>query len=327
VPNGTSLPLIERYGRALLVRGDDLELSDFGIGAVLSRFAGDCTATGPAVPQHGAHPLEIRDFIASLPLPADLRNQVMNSRQRDFAAQFRLLGIDRADEGACTRFEYLNGRDAYGMTPLMRAIKEEDFDLACNLTEHGALVDGELLTFVIRNNAPDTFIEQLCDRMKYPQFDEWDHPHFDALWRQHRLKLGDLFDSVCLLAKRSRPLVDRLFKNPTFRQACPFHDAAECGRPAVIPILKDAGFDINEMKNGDTPLMNAMTVGHSGRAVVEALLKAGASASAENVVGDSALTWARRYGHKDIALLLIRYGAPASEEIKNWISKDEDQQN
>jgi hypothetical protein len=299
----------------------------------------------PAVPQHDAHPREIRDFIASLPLPADLRNQVLNSPCRDFAAQFRLLGIDRADEGACTRFakefldfisskrspEYLNGRDAYGMTPLMRAIKEEDFDLACNLRDHGALVDAELLTFAIRNNAPDTFIEGLCDRMKYPQFDEWDHPHFDALWRQHRLKLGDLFDSVCLLAKRSRPLVDHLFKNPTFRQAWPFHDAAECGRPAIIPILKDAGFDINEMKNGEmsgyTPLMNAMTMGHSGRAVVEALLKAGASASAENVVGDSALTWARVYGHKDIALLLIRYGAPASEDIKNWISKDEDQQN
>jgi hypothetical protein len=107
------------------------------------------------------------------------------------------------------------------------------------------------------------------------------------------------------------------------------HDAAQCGHAAVIPILKDAGFDIDEFKNGRiggyTPLMNAMEVGHSSREAVEALLKAGAWVGEENMRGESALTWARDHDLKEIALLLMQHGAPATPEIENWISEPDEQ--
>jgi ankyrin repeat protein len=54
-------------------------------------------------------------------------------------------------------------------------------------------------------------------------------------------------------------------------------------------------------------------------AVVVALLEAGATATKNNDVGDSALRCACNYGHKEIARLLIRHGAQATDEIKTWL--------
>jgi ankyrin repeat protein len=313
------------------------------------QFFQDLFETAPpqplAVPQRGATLQEIEDFVKSLKLPADLRNR-LGGKLHGFASFFRARGVDPNDEGACTRFtkdyldyfsrkpspEFLNGRNAHGKTPLMCAIEEKDFDLVMDLGGHGAAIGCEVITFAIRNNAPDNFLKHLFRNADFdedlPNFDNWDHP--DLLSRR-RLEWSDLLDSLCLLAERSGRLAVKCIKISALREELLVHEAASRGDAALIPILKDAHFDLDKFKPGwqvgTTPLMDAIMRRPPNRAVVQALLKAGASASAENAVGDSALTCARSYGHKDIALLLIRYGAPASEDIKNWISKDEDQQN
>jgi ankyrin repeat protein len=201
------------------------------------------------------------------------------------------------------------------MTPLMCAVKGENFDLVCDLRQHRAVVDGELLTFAIRHNAPDEIIKYLFRYVDYPE--------------SNRNELSHLFDNICLVAERNRPLAVECLKHPPFRKQLPVHDAARCGHAAVIPILKDAGFKLDKFRNGKrdgrTPLMLAMLNGHSSRAVVEALLEAGASADVKNMAGDSALIIACAYRLKAIALLLIRHGAQATSEIENWINEVDQQ--
>jgi ankyrin repeat protein len=110
------------------------------------------------------------------------------------------------------------------------------------------------------------------------------------------------------------------------------HQAAECGHSAIIPLLKLAGLDLNgfsadDWRGGHTPLMWAIRDHTPDRAVIKALLKAGAAADLKNLFGDSPLSLAYARRHKDIAVLLIWRGAPATPEIENWISKDQDQLN
>ncbi len=316
------------------------------------QFFQDLFETAPPqplpVPQRGATLQEIEDFVKSLKLPADLRNRLGGTLHGGFASLFRARGVDPNDEGACTRFtkdyldyfsgkpspEFLNGRNAHGKTPLMCAIEEKDFDLVSQLRLRGAATGCEVIKFAIRNNAPDNILRYL---FKYADFEEdtlnFDNCDFSDLCSRRRLERSDLLDSLCLLAKRSGQLAVKCIKYSPLRKEQLVHETASRGDAALIPILKGAGFDLDELKpgwgwqDGTTPLMDAITRRPPNRAVVQALLNAGASASVENAVGVSALTCARSYGHKDIALLLIRYGAPASEDIKNWISKDEDQQN
>jgi ankyrin repeat protein len=282
-----------------------------------------------AVPQRGATLQEINDFVYSLRLPAYLRNQLVDAHLRGFANHFRLRDIDRTDEGACTRFtkefldyfsgkpspEFLHGQDASGMTPLMRAVKGEDFELVCDLRQHRAVVDGDLLTFAIRNNASDKIIKYLFRYVDYPE--------------NNRNELGHLFDNICVVAERNRTLAVECLKHPPFRDKLPVHDAARCGHAAVIPILRGAGFEVDAFdtwrRDGRTPLMTAMRVGHSSRAVVEALLEAGASVSLENDVGDSPLVCARAFGLKAIALLLIQHGAPTTPAFEDWINQPDEQ--
>jgi ankyrin repeat protein len=313
------------------------------------QFFQDLFETAPtqplAVPQRGATLEGIRNFVASLRLPADLRNQLVDAHLKGFADHFRVRGVDPNDEGACTRFtkeflnyfswkpsaEFLNARNAQGMTPLMCALKEEDLEFVMDLRQHGAVVDSELLTFAIRNDAPDKFIEYLFKHAEFPYFEDWNHPDASDLLRRHRLKWSDLLDNIRLLAERSRPLAVKCLKRSALRETSLVHDAASRGDAALIPILKDAGFDLDEWlpdwRTGITPLMTAIMRRPANRTVVRALLAAGATADIKNWMDESPLTCAHHYGHKAIALLLIRHGAPATPEIENWISKDEDQQN
>jgi hypothetical protein len=281
------------------------------------------------VPQHGATLQEIQDFVNSLKLPADLRSQLQDGHLRDFAKLFRVRGIDRNDEGACVRFTkefldyvswegsyaFLNGRNPQGMTPLMCALKEEDWDLLKELKQHGAVFDGELVTFAIRNNQPSRHIYYLFKFADYPQ--------------GARSAMGQLFDSVCLMAERSHAEAVTCLGSSTWRSRLLVHDAANCGHAAVIPLLKDAGFDINGWDAGRiigrTPLMYAMRNGHSSRAVVEALLQAGASPDLYNMAGESPLTCARDEGLKATALLLIQHGASVTPDIESWINEPDEQ--
>jgi ankyrin repeat protein len=284
-----------------------------------------------AVPQRGAPLDEIRRFVDSLHLPPDLHSRLVDAHLRGFAKFFRMRGIDPNDEGACARFtkefldyfyrkpspEFLNGRNPQGMTPLMCALKEEDFDVVMDLRQHGAIIDGELLTFAIRNNASDKFLKYF---FRYADIQVRDGN-----------AMRQLFDSICLMAERGR-CFGKYLRRPPWSEEPLVHQAVSCGHTAVIPILKDAGFHLDgfvaeDWQTGFTPLMSAICKRTPDRAVIETLLEAGASALLENGVGDSPLTLAYACRRKDIALLLIRHGAQATPEIETWISKHEDQLN
>jgi ankyrin repeat protein len=249
---------------------------------------------------------------------------------RGFASHFRLRSIDPTDQGACARFAkdyldyfrgkptstFLNGADAHGMTPLMCALKGEDFDLVYDLKQHGAAVDVKLLKFAISHNAPDAITKYLFKNAEYP--DKLSHD------------FGPLFDGICLLAERDRPLALECLKYPKSHNELLVHDAACCGHAAVIPILKDAGFDLNVwlggMRGGSTPLMTSIgNGGASCHAVVEALLDAGADGNLSNIVGESPLTVARDHDLKAIAMLLERHGVAPPDDIEKWMNSDDQQ--
>jgi hypothetical protein len=126
-----------------------------------------------------------------------------------------------------------------------------------------------------------------------------------------------------------RPLALDCLKQSGLRKQSLVHEAAWCGHAAVIPILKDAGFNLDAFRNrprdGFTPLMIAIVRGASGQAAVEALLKAGADPDLGNMIGEKPLVIARDHDLKAIAMVLLRHGASSSSEIEDWIDEPDQQ--
>ena len=95
------------------------------------------------------------------------------------------------------------------------------------------------------------------------------------------------------------------------------HSAASAARADVIPILVEAGSDVNSVNSyGKTPLHGAMSGNflHPERAskqkdVVAALLAAGADVNAEDEDGRTPFDYARIYRHDKIAAMLAEAGA------------------
>jgi ankyrin repeat protein len=85
--------------------------------------------------------------------------------------------------------------------------------------------------------------------------------------------------------------------------------AAFC--PAEIPkMLLDAGAKINDTDvRGMTPLVFAVSSESQRASVVKTLLAAGADVNAKTKLGESALDWARKFGHKDVLDTLTGAGA------------------
>jgi len=81
------------------------------------------------------------------------------------------------------------------------------------------------------------------------------------------------------------------------------HYAAYAGHDDVVRLLLDRGADVNARAPNDaTPLMMAAMAGSEDTAMM--LVGAGADASLANDRGDTALTWAMRYGNLRIAKLV-----------------------
>ena len=86
------------------------------------------------------------------------------------------------------------------------------------------------------------------------------------------------------------------------------HWAAITNRPAVVPLLVEAGVPLDAAdENGFTPLMYAATIDFGDTNVLEELLRAGADAGIQNSEGRTPLEQARYYGHLRLEATLQKY--------------------
>jgi ankyrin repeat protein len=91
--------------------------------------------------------------------------------------------------------------------------------------------------------------------------------------------------------------------------------AAPYGTPDLVRTLIDAGAEVNAKDIRDmTPLMLAVGSETQDPDVVKLLLAKGADVKAKSVMGETALDWAKKFGHPDVIRLLQEAGAPASAE-------------
>ena len=92
----------------------------------------------------------------------------------------------------------------------------------------------------------------------------------------------------------------------------PLHGAAYGGQTETVTLLLDRGADVNEVDtgtggNGETALHYASRSGENTVEIVTLLLRAGASANAQDSSGNTPLMNA--LDHRDIALMLLQSGA------------------
>src|SRR5204863_9300522 len=89
------------------------------------------------------------------------------------------------------------------------------------------------------------------------------------------------------------------------------------GSATMIEALLTAGADPNTvLSRGQTVLMTASRSGHV--AAVRALLEHGATVDAqEDLLGETALTWAAAENHADVVSLLLKAGADPNHRSKS----------
>ena len=109
-------------------------------------------------------------------------------------------------------------------------------------------------------------------------------------------------DVVSLLLHNNAP-VDLRSTNQMANTA--LHAALAGRRAEVVPILLDAGADVNARQHGGWTALHAAAA-NGDRALVELLLSRGADAMAANDAGVTAAAIARERGHGAIADLLER---------------------
>ena len=109
-------------------------------------------------------------------------------------------------------------------------------------------------------------------------------------------------DVVTLLLHNNAP-VDLRSTNQMANTA--LHAALAGRRAEVVPILLDAGADVNARQHGGWTALHAAAA-NGDRALVELLLSRGADAAEANDAGVTAAGIARERGHAEIAELLER---------------------
>ncbi len=85
------------------------------------------------------------------------------------------------------------------------------------------------------------------------------------------------------------------------------HQAADAGDLAKVKAFIQEGIDVNTKVHGSTPLHCAVRYGH--KEVAELLIAKGADVNAKDTRGRTPMHCAARYGHKEVAELLIAKGA------------------
>lgn len=97
----------------------------------------------------------------------------------------------------------------------------------------------------------------------------------------------------------------------------PLMYAAPYGTPELLTTLIDAGAKTNAQDiRGMTPLMLAVASETQNPNVVRLLLEKGADVKAKSLIGETALDWARKYGHPDVIGLLQKAGGETAQNAE-----------
>jgi len=234
-----------------------------------------------AVPQRDASTEQLHEFVSKLPLPELQKSEATENERllRHFVTHFRIRSVDLTKENACRTFfdayfEYCRSKNSFnfvngvhwGRPPLMGALAERNDDIVRELVDQGAKVDWDTISFAVREGAPDPLVKFL----------------FGAAVKHacHDTDFAGLFDSLCFMAERNRPLaVTCLEQQHSAAGRLTIHAAVWLGKAAVIPLFKDAGFDLDAPLNGDTPLDVAFH--NEMKSVARALIRDGAMPTSE----------------------------------------------
>ncbi len=209
------------------------------------------------------------------------------------------------DLGADVNAEMTNGN-----TPLYYAVDNDQFNCVQLLVENGGNIHHplehgtSLLNLAVRTSTPEIMeylIEQGAD-IDDSSSAGWSLLHYAA-------RDGDT-TKVRILLDHDAPL--RVFNQ---RGETPLYNALNYGRSGAAQLLLAAGArpDVRHPLTGYTGLHKASMNGFTE--IVHALVDAGANLDYTDNMGYSALDYAGRYGHRDIAEFLQAQGAATTENF------------
>ena len=311
-PRGVSIEFEEKKGPALGDTPDD------NIEKIVELMKGEGTHVGTG--STALHYLALSDEVYS---------------SSDYKQIVRLLVNQRAD---------INVKDNGGWTPLHIAVSNKNDALVKALISNGADLaikdesgwtplhsavynrNYDLVQALIRNGV-DLAIKDESNKTAYDIAEKNnDKQAMDLLYRDidGRTKLHHVIMKVYPCLKEIKRLialgvyVDAKDRNGN----TPLHWASGNGHADVVKLLIDRGAKVGVRNGrGETPLSCVIRSCwrdiEKAKAIIEALIKAGADINAKNKDGNTALHWVSECGHADVVKLFIKAEADINAKNKD----------
>jgi ankyrin repeat protein/mono/diheme cytochrome c family protein len=206
----------------------------------------------------------------------------------------------------------VHARSALGNTPLLAATAYSDSSEAVQLLcEHGAEISAAALTRAVKSgdrNSVDFLLAELVDSDGLSKFST-------EAW--HRLlRSASAWGSVETLERLQAHLPDRAILDSDSSGRQPIQDALLAEELETARWLLDHGVKLSgRTERGDVPTWVLATYFESGDpSIAKAILDRGVDITVKNARGETALTWARRRGHRELIELLEKAGVPESAD-------------